>query len=119
MSGYIETELVGNLGRDPKQVPHDDFLIVNFPVAVSDRKDKPTLWVDATFFDKKAELALEYLKKGQQVLIKGRPSARAYPAKDGSIKTVINLEGFKLVFLNGNKDDQNGSTGKDTQKNSE
>jgi single-strand DNA-binding protein len=72
--------LLGNLGKDPemKSTP-SGFNVARFSIATTDRvKDKEGNWQDRTewhnvvAFQRTAEIATQYLKKGSKVYIEGR-----------------------------------------------
>jgi single-strand DNA-binding protein len=81
--------LLGNLGRDPeiRHLPSGQ-KVANFTLATSIRlrKGEQTEWHNIVAFDKLAELAEQYLKKGKQIYLEGRLRTRQWEAKDGSGK---------------------------------
>ena len=72
--------LIGNLGKDPEvKYTQAGMAVARFSVATTDRvKDKDGNWQDRTewhnlvAFQRTAEIAAEYLKKGGKVYIEGR-----------------------------------------------
>ncbi|MFZ5723502.1 MAG: single-stranded DNA-binding protein [Pseudomonadota bacterium] len=89
--GVNKVILIGNLGRDPetRYMPSGG-AVTNVTVATSESwKDKQsgqmqerTEWHKVVFFNKLAEIAGEYLKKGSKVYIEGSLRTRSYD-KDG------------------------------------
>jgi single-strand DNA-binding protein len=89
--GVNKVILIGNLGRDPetKYLPSGG-AVTNIAIATSESwKDKTTgqqqertEWHRVVFFNKLAEIAGEYLKKGSKVYIEGALRTRQYD-KDG------------------------------------
>src|SRR5258708_4902976 len=81
--------LVGNLGRDP-EVRHlpTGMKVGNFSVATTfkRRAGDQTEWHNIVAFDKLADLAEKYLRKGKQIYLEGRLQTRQWEAKDGSGK---------------------------------
>ncbi|HSR57082.1 MAG TPA: single-stranded DNA-binding protein [Candidatus Binataceae bacterium] len=81
--------LLGNLGRDPeiRHLPSGQ-KVANFTLATSIRlrKGEQTEWHNIVAFDKLAELAEQYLRKGKQIYLEGRLRTRQWEAKDGSGK---------------------------------
>jgi single-strand DNA-binding protein len=65
--------LVGRVGRDPEVKYLDSGKVVcKFSLAVSRMKrDDPPDWFDLELWDKTAEIAANYVKKGSQIGIKG------------------------------------------------
>lgn len=89
--GVNKVILIGNLGRDPetRYMPSGG-AVTNVTIATSDSwKDKNsgqvqerTEWHKVVFFNKLAEIAGQYLKKGSKVYIEGALRTRQYE-KDG------------------------------------
>ena len=89
--GINKVILIGNLGRDPetRYLPSGG-AVTNVTLATSESwKDKQsgqmqerTEWHRVVFFNKLAEIAGEYLKKGSKVYIEGSLRTRTYD-KDG------------------------------------
>ena len=85
--GVNKVILVGNLGADPetRYMPSGS-AVTNIRIATSESwKDKEsgeqkerTEWHRITFYNRLAEVAGEYLKKGSQVYIEGRLRTRTY-----------------------------------------
>jgi single-strand DNA-binding protein len=92
MSGINKVILIGNLGKDPetRYMPSGK-AATNFSIATSERfKDKETgepqertEWHRVSTFDRLAEIAAEYLKKGSKVYIEGRLRTRKWQDKEG------------------------------------
>lgn len=83
--------LFGNVGKDPevRYMPNGD-PVCNFSVATNRKwKDKAgepqeeVEWHNIVFFGRAAEIAGEYLKRGSQVIVRGRLRTRKYTNKDG------------------------------------
>ena len=92
MSGINKVILIGNLGKDPetRYMPSGK-AATNFSIATSERfKDRETgepqertEWHRVATFDRLAEIAAEYLKKGSKVYIEGRLRTRKWQDKEG------------------------------------
>ena len=92
MSGINKVILIGNLGKDPetRYMPSGK-AATNFSVATSERfKDRETgepqertEWHRVATFDRLAEIAAEYLKKGSKVYVEGRLRTRKWQDKEG------------------------------------
>lgn len=89
--GINKVIIVGNLGRDPEtRYMPSGAAVTNIAVATSESwKDKETgeiqertEWHRIVFFNKLAEIAGQYLKKGSKVYIEGSLRTRSYD-KDG------------------------------------
>ena len=102
--------LVGNLGKDPevKYTPQGT-PVAKFSVATSERfKDKEGNWQDRTewhnvvLWQRLAEIAGEYLKKGSKVYIEGRLRTDSWDDKESGQKRYrTEIVGQDLVLLSG------------------
>lgn len=96
----------GNLGRDPEtRQSQSGKAVTKFSVAVSDKSSKGehTEWFNAVCFDRTAEIAAQYLRRGAQVLVEGRLKTEEYE-KDGEKRRYQSLLVSRLTLL-GNKRD--------------
>lgn len=121
--GINKVILVGNLGQDPEvRYASNGNAITNITLATSESyKDKntgqmvdKTEWHRVVFFQKLAEIAGEYLRKGSQIYIEGKLETKKYTDNQGVEKysTNIVVDGFdgKLQMLGG-KEGGNQSQG--------
>ena len=102
--------LIGNLGKDPevKYTP-GGMAIAHLTLATNERyKDKEGTWQDKTewhnlvAFQRTAEIAGEYLKKGRSVYIEGRLQTRSWDDKEtGQKKYRTEIIVNDLVLLGG------------------
>ena len=98
-----KVELIGNLGAEPETKPMPSGgNVVNLSIATTrrwkdrntgERKDA-TEWHRVVCFNRTADIAAQYLKKGSQVYIEGRLQTRKWQAQDGtdrySTEVVVN-----------------------------
>lgn len=77
--------LLGNLGKDPdvKQTPSGNY-VAKFSLATTagSKEKKYTEWHTLEAWDKQAELAGAYLKKGSKVLVEGRLKTEKWTDKE-------------------------------------
>ena len=112
--------LLGNLGKDPevKYTP-SGMAVARFSVATSDRvKDKEGNWQDRTewhnlvAFQRTAEIAAEYLKKGNKVYIEGRLHSDSWDDKEtGQKKYRTEIIINDLVLIGGRDSGGEGGGG--------
>jgi len=110
MASVNKVIIVGNLGKDPevRYMPSGS-AICSVTVATSRQwKDKTsgerqeeTEWHRITFFDRMAEIAGEYLKKGRPVYVEGRLKTRKYTDKDGVEKYSTEIVATDMQLLGG------------------
>jgi single-strand DNA-binding protein len=102
--------LIGNLGKDPevKYTPQGT-PVAKLTIATNERfKDKSGEWQDRTewhnvvLWQRLAEIAGEYLKKGGKVYIEGRLQTRSWDDKtSGQKKYMTEVVASDLVLLGG------------------
>jgi single-strand DNA-binding protein len=103
-------QLIGNLGKDPevKYTPQGT-PVAKLTIATNERyKDKEGQWQDRTewhnvvLWQRLAEIAGEYLKKGGKVYIEGRLQTRSWDDKQtGQKKYMTEVVGSDLILLGG------------------
>ena len=108
MASVNKVILVGNLGRDPEtRYSAEGAAITNVSVATTDSwKDKATgekkeltEWHRVVFFDRLAEIAGEYLKKGSQVYVEGRLQTRKWTDKEGVERYTTEIRAERMQML--------------------
>jgi single-strand DNA-binding protein len=108
MASVNKVILIGNLGRDPEvRYTPNGAAICNVTIATSrnwkakdsGEKMEETEWHRVVFYDRLAEIAGEYLKKGRSVYVEGRLKTRKWQDKDGVEKytTEIIAEEMKML----------------------
>ena len=111
MASVNKVILVGNCGRDPeiRYLPSGQ-AVANVSVATSSRrKDKnsgetveDTQWHRVTFYDRLAEIAGEYVKKGRPIYVEGRLKYGTYTDKaTGVEKNTVDIIATELQLLGG------------------
>ena len=91
--GVNKVILVGNCGQDPETrvIPSTGASVTNLSVATSESwKDKVTgdqqertEWHRVVFFNRLAEIAGEYVRKGSKLYIEGSLRTRKWQGQDG------------------------------------
>lgn len=111
MASVNKAFILGNCGRDPEvRYAPSGMAVCNLSVATSTkRKDKQsgemteeTQWHRVTFYDKLAEIAGQYVKKGKPIFIEGRIVYRKYTDKDGVEKFSTEIVASEMQLLGGN-----------------
>ena len=112
MSGVNKAILIGRLGKDPEvRYTPDGAMVTNFNLATDEQwKDKngekvqKTEWMNIVMWGKLAEVAQQYLKKGQLVYLEGKLQTRSWEGKDDGVKhytTEIVAQTLKMLGGNG------------------
>lgn len=115
--GVNKVILVGNLGNDPEtRYSQAGAAITNVSVATSETwKDKQTgqpqertEWHRVVFFNRLAEIAGEYLRKGSKVYVEGSLRTRKWQDKDGQDKYTTEIVGNEMQMLDSRGAGQGG-----------
>ena len=99
--------VAGSLGRDAelKYLQNGD-AVLNFSVADSAGRDKPTIWWSCQLFGKRAESLSQYLKKGQSVTVTGSVTEREWTDKDGNTKKAMNVRVNEVALMGGRREEE-------------
>jgi len=89
----------GHLGADPEEVQGNSRTFTRGRLAVSQGREKPTIWLDLVAFDKWSAEDLGKASKGDRVTVTGKLTLREWTGKDGQIReslgiTISNIETF-------------------------
>lgn len=116
--GINKVILVGTLGRDPetKYMPSGG-AVTNISLATSEQwKDKNTgerqertEWHRVVFFNRLAEIAGQYLRKGQQAYIEGSLRTRKWQGQDGQDRYTTEIVASEMQMLGGPRGDSSSA----------
>ena len=118
MASYNRVIVMGNLTRDPevRYLPSGQ-AVCDLGVAVNERVKKDNEWVDqptfldVTFWEKQAETAGQYLRKGNPVLVEGKLRQESWNDKNtGEKRSKLKIIGDRLVLMGGKNDGAPGGT---------
>ena len=108
--GINKVIIVGNVGGDPetRYMPSGS-AVTNLTVATNETwKDKQTgekkertEWHRVAMFNRLAEIAAEYLRKGSQVYIEGKIRTRKWQDKDGQDRYTTEIIADEMQMLGG------------------
>lgn len=111
--GINKVILVGNLGQDPetRYMPSGN-AVTNISIATSESwKDKQTgeqqertEWHRVAFFNRLAEIAGEYLKKGSKVYVEGSLRTRKWQGQDGQDRYTTEIIATEMQMLDSRGD---------------
>lgn len=107
MSSLNKVQLIGHLGRDPEvRYTADGNAVANLQVATTRAwKDKngerqeDTEWTRVVLYDRRAEIASDFLKKGSQCYVEGYLRTRKWADKDGVDRYTTEVVGTDLILL--------------------
>ena len=117
MASVNKVIILGNCGRDPEvRYLANGMAVANTSIATSTRrKDKntgevveDTQWHRVQFWDKLAEIAGQYLKKGAPVFVEGSIKYGKFTNKDGVEQNTVDIVASSMQLL-GSRDSQEGA----------
>jgi single-strand DNA-binding protein len=118
--GINKVILVGNLGKDPetRYMPNGK-AVTNFSIATSESwtdkqsgdKQERTEWHNIVMFEKLAEIAAEYLRKGSQVYVEGSLRTRKWQDKEGKDRYTTEIVARDMQMLGGRGGAGGGASG--------
>ena len=120
MASVNKVILIGNLGRDPEvRYTPNNLAICTISIATTrnsknrDTGDKmeETEWHRVVFFDRLAEIAGEYLKKGRSVYVEGRLRTRKWQDKEGKDQYTTEVVAEQMQMLGGREGMGGGAAG--------
>ena len=115
--------LLGNLGNDPEtRFTAQGVAVTNASLATSrtwkdkntGEKQEHTEWHRLVFFNRRAEVAGEYLKKGSKIYVEGSLKTNKWQDKDGSDRYTTEIIVDVMDMLDGKGD--NKGDNKDTSQ---
>lgn len=126
MPNYARITIIGHACGDPESRQVNGKTVANFSVAVNDpfgpkgNDGKPiAVFYKVGAWERLADVALKYVKKGDAVMIEGRPSLESYHTRDGDKRTDIKVSASDIVLLGGgNKRDDSAQQGDNQERRS-
>jgi single-strand DNA-binding protein len=99
--------LIGNLGADPelRSTPQGTSVATISIATTENYKDKNGEWQENTewhrivLWSRLADIAGEYLKKGNKVYIEGKLQTRNYEDKDGVTRYITEIKATNMILL--------------------
>ena len=120
MASVNKVIVLGNLGRDPElRYTPSGAAVCNVSIATtrnwkskdSGERQEETEWHRVVFYDRLAEIAGEYLKKGRPVYVEGRLKTRKWQDKDGRDNYTTEVIAEQMQLLGGREDGGGGGGG--------
>lgn len=115
--GINKVILIGNLGQDPEvRFTPSGTAVANLNLATSDtwmdrqsgQRQERTEWHRVVLFNKTAEIAQQYLKKGSKVYIEGRLQTRKWQDQNGQDRYSTEIVANDMQMLDGRSGDYQG-----------
>lgn len=124
MASVNKVIVLGNLGRDPEvRYTPSGAAVCNLRIATtrtwknkdSGEKMEETEWHSVVLYDRQAEIAGEYLKKGRPVFIEGRLKTRKWQDKEGADRYTTEIVADSMQLLGGREGMGGGAGGGDEE----
>ncbi|WFM71015.1 single-stranded DNA-binding protein [Halomonas sp. CKK8] len=118
--GVNKVILIGNLGQDPEvRFTPSGTAVANLNLATTDtwmdkqsgQRQERTEWHRIVLFNKTAEIAQQYLKKGSKVYIEGRLQTRKWQDQNGQDKYTTEIVANDMQMLDSRGGDFGGQQG--------
>jgi len=115
--GINKVILIGNLGQDPEvRFTPSGTAVANLNLATTDtwmdrqsgQRQERTEWHRVVMFNKTAEIAQQYLKKGSKVYIEGRLQTRKWQDQNGQDRYSTDIVANDMQMLDGRSGDYQG-----------
>ncbi len=110
MASINKVIIIGNLGRDPEvRYTPSGSAVCNVSIATTrnwkskegGERQEETEWHRVVFYDRLAEIAGEYLKKGRSVYVEGRLKTRKWQDKEGKDNYTTEIIATEMQMLGG------------------
>ena len=120
MASVNKVTIIGNLGRDPEvRYTPGGSAVCNISLATTrnwksketGEKVEETEWHRVVFYDRLAEIAGEYLRKGRPVYVEGRLKTRKWQDKDGRDNYTTEIIAEQMQLLGGRDGMPEGDAG--------
>jgi len=115
MAGSLnKVMLIGNLGKDPEsREMGDGTKMAKFPIATTEtyknrqgEKVSNTEWHNIVLWRGLAEVAINWLKKGDSVYIEGKLKTRSWEDENGVKKYATDIQADNLSMLGSKRDNE-------------
>ncbi len=117
MASVNKVTIIGNLGRDPEvRYTPGGAAVCNISIATTrnwksketGEKVEETEWHRVVFYDRLAEIAGEFLRKGKAVYVEGRLKTRKWQDKEGRDNYTTEIIAEQMQLLGGRENAADG-----------
>jgi single-strand DNA-binding protein len=110
--------IAGIVGNSEVKYLQSGDAVLEFSVADSEGRDKPTIWWKCQLWGKRAESLGSFVQKGGKVTVTGRVSERSYTDKNGQEKKVMDVRVNDIALQGGGSSSEPVKSGNVTSKKS-
>ena len=111
MASVNKVIILGNVGKDPEvRYAPSGKAVCNISIATSrsygkgEERKEETEWHSVVLYERQAEIAGEYLKKGRPVYIEGRIRTRKWQDKEGQDRYTTEIIAESMQLLGGREE---------------
>lgn len=116
MSGVNKIILLGRLGQDPEiRTLQDGKIVTSFSLATSEsytnrngEKVEQTEWHRIELWEKLAEVAQQWLKKGDMAYVEGKLKTEKWTDQNGQERSTLKIRGTALQLIGGSRQSNEG-----------
>lgn len=117
MNGVNKVFILGNLGRDPEvKELQSGTKVANIPVATTENykdrngeRQERTEWHNVDLWNRQAEVAEQYLSKGDTVFIEGTIRTDKWQDQEGNDRYTTKIRGLSMTMLGKRNRDEGGA----------
>ena len=116
MANLNKVLLIGRLGQDPEVKDAGNTPVANFSIATNENwtdksgeKQERTEWHNIVAWDKLADLAGNYLRRGSNIYCEGKLQTRSWESQEGEKKYRTEVVIHQLQFLDKREDNNTGN----------
>lgn len=101
MASFNKITLIGNVGNDPISKVVEDKKVAEFNVAINDpiRKEEKPTWYRISVWGPRAEVIMNYVRKGQPIHVEGRLNVRNYLDNEGKERYSLEVVASDFTLL--------------------
>ena len=110
MASFNKCVLMGNVTRDPEvRQTQSGKSVANLTLAVNKktRNEESVAFVDVTLWERTAEIAQQYVKKGSNILVEGELVQDNWE-QDGQKRTKLKVNAHRMVMVGRHSESDNG-----------
>jgi single-strand DNA-binding protein len=100
MAGLNNCQFIGRTGREVEvRFTKSEKRVANVSIAVQERKNDPTIWINIIAWEKLADIFADYVKKGDMIYVSGRLQFREWEDKDGVKRQTTEIVANNMTML--------------------
>jgi single-strand DNA-binding protein len=106
---YAHATIVGHACADAEVKDANGRRVANFTIAVNDPprdgQEKPATFYRVAAWERLADIAARYIRKGDAVMIAGRLTMESYRTRDGQDRAAPRINASEIVLLGNRRDE--------------